>query len=88
MSSANLHLPQKALFSRGQCPIKGSVLSRACVTACSVSMMTCCQCPEECCGCASAVVQPYSTLFLPVWPVWIDGEMFMRLVVACSCLTL
>ena len=31
VSSANLHLPQKALFSRGQCPIKESVLLRVCV---------------------------------------------------------
>lgn len=34
MSSANLHLPQKALFSGGQCPIKESVLLRACVCVC------------------------------------------------------
>lgn len=73
MSSANLHLPQKAPFSRGQCSIKESVFfrvcvcarARLCVTVCLVSMMTCCQCPEERRSCASAVlvVQPGSDLF-------------------------
>lgn len=53
VSSANLHLPQKAFFSRGQCPIKESLFFRVYVTVCSVSMMA--YCPEEGCSGGAAM---------------------------------
>lgn len=80
MSSANLHLPQKALFSGGQCPIKETVLLHACVTVCSVSMMTCCQCPEELL--CFVLQQPCSATFL-FEPGWRGDET----VVECASLS-
>lgn len=87
VSSANLHLPQKALFSKGQCPIKESVLLRACVcvwmTVCSVSTLTCCQRPEVCSRCISP---RGSVMFLLCFSLSRrrDDEMLMRLAIACN----